>query len=244
MREVPGSFSSGSRGGGLAPSARACQLGGVNPGSAFSYSPAAAAAPRHGVLGWLFSLSTMPAANSRCRFCTIGRQSAQLAQKADGSLPRSVDRAHPLPKGGKLCSLRHHRTCPLRPPRCGTNMTTTEHRELAQILPPSLEGPPSANSSPERWQWTKRSQAAWMSGKLGIRDRNCSCSSDVFRSWATTKLGCPRGAPTTTDPGAQWPLVTPSTRWLPDHPLVRLCPRSHKLLACVLRRSTPSSCHC
>ena len=39
-----------------------------------------------------------------------------------------------------------------------------------------------------------------MSGKLGMRDRNCSCSSDVFRSWATTKSGWPRGAPNNNRP--------------------------------------------
>ena len=119
------------------------------------------------------------------------------------SVLRSVDRAHPLPKGGKLCSLRHHRTCPLRPPRCGTNMTTTEHRELAQILPPSLEGPPSANSSPERWR----------SGPRGTKLPACRVSWGCVTETARVPLtsfgagqqrnrGGQEVLPTTTDPAA------------------------------------------
>ena len=70
--------------------ARAYQLGSVNPGSAFSCSAAAAAATRHGVLGWLLSLSTMQIATSGCSFSTIG-----LAQKADGLVGTALLRPSP-----------------------------------------------------------------------------------------------------------------------------------------------------
>ena len=216
-RKVPGSFSSGSRGGGLAPNARACQVGGVNPGSGSNCSARCVLAVVH------FH-------NERCDFWVPFLHHRETIsnwpRKPMGwSVLRFSDRAHPWPLGRMLCSLQNHRTCPPRHPRCGTNMTTTEHRELAQTPPPDLEGPPSTNSSPERWRSGPREA---MPPAHRVNSGFVTETARVPLTFSGAGQQRNRGGQgvlkTTTDPGARWPLLTPSTRWLPDLPLVQFCP--------------------